>query len=142
MRVRSVGVMLLTVGLIAACGGSGGGGGSANNGGNGGSASTSTPGGSSSAGAIKVTMSEFKYDPATIDAKAGNVVINLVNSGTTTHDMVVDDPSGKQVAKSELVSAGASSTFNVGNLTAGSYTVFCDLPGHRQAGMQGTLQVS
>ena len=94
------------------------------------------------AGSIKVTMTEFKFDPSTIDAKAGKVTLYLVNSGSTAHDLVVKDSSGSVVAKSDLVKAGDSATFAVPNLAAGSYTIVCDVPGHTDAGMKGTLSVS
>jgi uncharacterized cupredoxin-like copper-binding protein len=35
---------------------------------------------------------------------------------------------------------GASNTLSL-NLKPGTYTFFCSVPGHRQAGMQGTLVV-
>jgi uncharacterized cupredoxin-like copper-binding protein len=108
---------------LAACGGGGGGGGQP-------------------AGSIKVSMTEFKFTPSSLQAKSGKVVFFLDNSGSTTHDMVIDDSSGKQLTKSDLVQAGNQATFTVDKLPAGSFTFFCDLPGHQAAGMQGTLTVS
>ena len=56
---------------------------------------------------------------------------------------VVEGPDlGKRVAASELVQGGASSTFSVADLRAGSYRFICDQPGHEQAGMKGTLTVT
>ena len=99
-------------------------------------------GASQPAGSIKVTMTEFKFDPSSIDAKAGNTVFFLVNAGTTSHDMSIRDTSGKTVAQSELVSAGDSFVFTVSNLAAGTYDFICTQPGHADAGMKGTLTVS
>ena len=87
-------------------------------------------------------MTEFKFDPATLSAKSGKVTFFLVNGGSTSHDMVITDASGKQVAKSDLVSPGDSTVFSVDSLAAGTYTVACDLPGHKESGMTATLQVS
>jgi len=87
-------------------------------------------------------MTEFKFDPSSIDAKSGNVVFFLVNGGTTSHDMAIRDSSGKTVAQSELVSAGDSFVFTVNNLAAGTYNFLCTQPGHADAGMKGTLTVS
>lgn len=87
-------------------------------------------------------MTEFKFDPSSLSAKSGKVTFFLVNSGSTSHDMVIADGSGNQVAKSDLVSPGDSSVFTVDNLAAGTYSVFCDLPGHKESGMTATLQVS
>jgi plastocyanin len=107
---------------VASCGGSGGG-----------SSGAAPP------GSTKVTMSEFKFDPSSIDVKAGKVTFFLVNSGSQAHDMVVSDSGGKVLAKSDIVQGGNSSDLTVDDLPAGTYTIYCDLPGHRAAGMQGTL---
>jgi plastocyanin len=123
--MRALVVGLATIALLAGCGGGGGGGG------------TAQP-----AGSIKVTMTEFKFDPSTIPAPAGTVVLYLVNAGTTSHDMVIRDSSGKRLAASELVSAGDSFVFTVSNLAAGTYTIFCDQPGHEASGMKGTLTIT
>jgi plastocyanin len=122
--MRAVAVALATVALLAGCGGGGGGG-------------TAQP-----AGSIKITMTEFKFDPSTIPAPAGKVVFFLVNAGTTSHDMVIRDSTGKRLAASELVSAGDSFVFTVSTLTAGTYTIFCDQPGHEASGMKGTLTIT
>ncbi|HYT11849.1 MAG TPA: cupredoxin domain-containing protein [Candidatus Nitrosopolaris sp.] len=121
--MRALAVGLATIALLAGCGGGGGG--------------PSQP-----AGSTKVTMTEYKFDPSTMSAPAGKVVFYLVNAGTTSHDMVIRDSSGKRMAASELVSAGDSFVFTVDNLAAGSYTIFCDQPGHEASGMKGTLTVT
>jgi len=94
------------------------------------------------AGSIKVTMTEFKFDPSSIDAKAGNVVFFLVNGGTVSHDMAIRDSTGKTIAQSELVSAGDEFVFTVDNVAAGTYDFLCTQSGHADAGMKGTLTVS
>jgi len=113
-------LLVLTLAMGSACGGSSG----------------------PPAGSIKVTMTEFKFSPSDISAPTGKVVFFLVNAGQASHNMVVLDSSGKQVAKSELVQAGNDSVFTIDNLTAGTYTFVCDVPGHREAGMVGTLTVT
>jgi plastocyanin len=123
MRSTATALALLAVVLLAACGGS----------------SPSQPSGS-----IKVTMTEFKFDPSTISAPSGKVVFFLVNGGTTSHDMIIRDSAGNRVsgAASELVSAGDSFVFTVSNLPAGTYSYFCDQPSHESLGMKGTLTVT
>jgi len=92
-------------------------------------------------GSIKVTMTEFAFDPATISAPSGKVVFYLVNAGSVGHDMVIRDSSKKKIAGSELVSAGDRFIFTIDNLPAGSYTIVCDQPGHEGSGMKGDLTV-
>lgn len=123
--MRTLAVAVIALATLAACGGGGGGGGS-----------------TQPAGSIKVTMTEFKFDPAAISASSGNVVFYVVNAGSVAHDLVIRDASGKRVAASELVSAGDSKVFTVSNITAGKYTTFCDQQGHEASGMVGTLTVT
>jgi uncharacterized cupredoxin-like copper-binding protein len=59
----------------------------------------------------------------------------MANKSGTPHDIVID---GK--GKGEVVKDGGVSQFQA-NFTAGSYTFYCSVPGHRQAGMQGKLTV-
>jgi uncharacterized cupredoxin-like copper-binding protein len=98
--------------------------------------------GNQPAGSTKVTMTEFKFDPATITVTHGKVVFFLVNAGSTSHDMVIRDGSNNNVAASELVQAGDSAEFDVDNLAAGDYTFYCDQPGHEASGMHGKLTVT
>ena len=112
-------VGILAIGFLVACGGSG-----------------------QPAGSISVTMTEYKFDPSTINAKAGSVEFWLINSGTTAHDMLITDSSGNVVGRSELVTAGDTFDFKVSNLSAGTYQFYCDVPGHKESGMVGTLTVT
>jgi len=122
LPLRNLALVLVAVAIMASCGGGGGGG--------------------QPAGSIKVTMTEFKFDPSTVSAPSGKVVFYLVNAGTVSHDMVIRDASGNRMAASELVSAGDSFVFTVSSLAAGTYTFFCDQPGHEASGMKGTLTAS
>ena len=119
MRVLAV-ALGASVALVvaAACGGTG----------------VAQPGGS-----IKVSMSDYRFNPSDISTPSGKVVFYLVNGGTVSHDLVIRDGSGKRVAASDLVSAGDSFFFTVSNPPAGSYTIFCDQQGHEALGMKGTL---
>ena len=119
--MRAIAISLVAAALIAGCGGT----------------SASQP-----AGSIKVTMTEYKFDPGALNATSGKVVFFLVNAGQQSHDLVIKDTSGNRVAHSDLVSAGDSFVFTVDNISAGTYTIICDQPGHEAAGMKGTLTVS
>jgi plastocyanin len=95
------------------------------------------------AGSIKVVMTEYKFDPSTINVPAGKVVFYLVNAGNgISHDMIIRDSTGKRIAGSDLVSAGDTFVFQVDSIGAGTYTYFCDQPGHEASGMHGILTVT
>jgi uncharacterized cupredoxin-like copper-binding protein len=124
------GLLFAVAGLmlsLAACGGGGGGG-----------ASGGVP-----AGSTKVTMTDYKFNPADIQVKSGKASFFLVNSGSVSHDMVVMSSDGsKTLGRSELVQPGNSGVLTIDNLPAGSYSVICDQPGHAGLGMKGTLTAS
>ena len=122
-KTAALGVIAGLMLSVAACGGGG-------------------SGNAQPAGSIKVTMTEFKFDPSTVSATHGKVVFFLVNGGSVAHDMIIRDSSGNRLAGSELVSAGDSFVFTVDNIAAGTYTYFCDQPGHEASGMKGTLTVT
>ena len=79
------------------------------------------------------------YTSSSATAKAGKVTIDFTNPQPLTHDVAIEDSSGKTVGKTELIAEGSDST--VVDLKPGEYTFFCTVPGHREAGMEGTLTV-
>jgi mono/diheme cytochrome c family protein len=66
---------------------------------------------------------------------AGQISVEMPNKSGTPHDIVID---GK--GKGQVVSNGGTSKFSA-NFSAGNYTYYCSVDGHRQAGMQGTLTI-
>ncbi len=79
------------------------------------------------------------YDTDTLTAKAGTVNIDFTNDAAIAHDVVIDDPSGKEVARGDVIT-GSSENVSF-DAKPGKYTYYCSLPGHRAAGMEGTLTV-
>jgi nitrite reductase (NO-forming) len=80
-----------------------------------------------------------KVNP-TLTVHEGEVVqINLINGEGAEHDVVVD----QYAARSDRVlGKGASSTLSFTADRPGDFTYFCSVPGHREAGMQGRLEVA
>lgn len=93
-------------------------------------------------GSTRVTLNEYAFNPNMLEHKAGTVTFFLVNSGSTDHDMVIQDSSGKQIAKSSTVSAGQSVVFDAPNLKQGTYQFFCSIDDHKGLGMTGTLNIT
>ncbi|HEX6782383.1 MAG TPA: plastocyanin/azurin family copper-binding protein [Solirubrobacterales bacterium] len=79
----------------------------------------------------------FTTDEAT--AKAGKVTVNFTNSSPVPHDVRIESSDGEEVGGTEVISEGNESA--AVELKPGEYTYFCSVPGHRQAGMEGTLTV-
>jgi plastocyanin len=99
-------------------------------------------GGSGGSQALKVEADpngQLAYTQKTLSAKAGNVTVDFSNPQALSHDVTIEDSSGKTVGKTELVAEGSTST--AVNLKPGTYHYFCTVPGHREAGMEGTLTV-
>jgi plastocyanin len=81
---------------------------------------------------------EYTTDSAT--AKAGKVSVEFTNPQALSHDVAIESADGEEVGKTELVSDGKA-VATIGDLEAGEYTFYCTVPGHREAGMEGTLTV-
>jgi plastocyanin len=114
-------VVALAALALAACGGgaaSSGGGGTALN--------------------VTVTATEFKYDPAVINATAGQTInLTLKNTGSVQHTFVLANANVKLTIDP---GKSATQTFNA-PAAAGTYTFECDIAGHKEAGMVGQLIV-
>jgi uncharacterized cupredoxin-like copper-binding protein len=106
---------------------------------------TPTPPSSPAAGAtstLKLAASpgaQLSFDTKQLSAKAGKVTIALTNASPLEHNVTI--------ARGTTV-LGATPTFIGGSkavaltLKPGTYTFYCSVPGHRQAGMEGTLSVA
>lgn len=91
-------------------------------------------------GQLTLSESEFKISPASpAVAHTGTVTVTVKNTGSVTHALTVQTPSGP--VSTGNIAPGASATLKVDATKAGKYTFFCPIPGHRQAGMQGVLVV-
>jgi plastocyanin len=82
---------------------------------------------------------ELAYTTTTATAKAGKVTVDFKNPQALTHDVAIENSSGEEVGATELIASGSDST--TVNLKPGTYHFFCTVPGHREAGMEGTLTV-
>ena len=111
--------------------------------------------GSQAPSGVRVAASEFRFEPASLALKA-NVATTLTfkNAGQTLHDLtIVSGPgiptpdahaSGDHIADKQpyhvAAEAGKEATLTL-NLPAGSYTFICSVQGHKELGMQGTINV-
>lgn len=82
---------------------------------------------------------DLAYTTTSASTKAGKVTIDFNNPQALTHDVAIEDSSGGEVGATELIASGEDST--TVDLKPGTYTFYCSVPGHREAGMEGTLTV-
>jgi plastocyanin len=86
---------------------------------------------------IAVSAKNYSFTPDTITAKPGIATIKLT-AEAGIHDFVFDGAySGFRL---EADGGGGSQSKKI-DLKPGKYTFYCSVPGHRQAGMVGTLTV-
>ena len=85
---------------------------------------------------IEVTGEDFAFEPDQITVEAGEDVAIALTSVDIVHDFTIDD-------LDVHIDANRGDTVE-GGLTVdepGTYTFYCSVPGHRSAGMEGTLTV-
>ena len=150
-KLASAPALLIAATLaLSACGGggsssspatSGGGGGGGGGGGASKAAGGGGGGGASSTVKISASPSQLAYQEKSATTKAGNVTVAFDNPDSAIgHDVCIEDSSGKTLGCTSIIT-GSSTSKSVGNLTAGTYTFYCSVDSHRQAGMEGTLKV-
>jgi plastocyanin len=83
----------------------------------------------------------LKFTKSSLSAKAGKVSITFTNASPVPHNLTIQQgTSGPTVGATPTFQGGGKTV--TATLKPGTYTFFCSVPGHRAAGMQGTLTVS
>jgi uncharacterized cupredoxin-like copper-binding protein len=132
--------VVATVGL-AACGGGDGGDGDGGDTQQGTAQGTAVAAGAGTTDRLSAAPDgSFAFDTKALSAKAGRVTLRMANPSSSgqPHGIAIDG-SGVD-ADGKVVDPGSTSTVTA-TLKPGKYTFYCPVPGHRQAGMQGTLTV-
>jgi plastocyanin len=91
---------------------------------------------------IKVTADPggaLAYEQKSLSANAGQATIEFDNPSSTDHDVTIEDDGGTEVAATDIITDDTATA--TADLEAGSYTFFCSVDGHREAGMEGPLTV-
>ena len=81
---------------------------------------------------------QLKFLASSATATPGKVTIRMQNMSSTPHDIAITGAGVSQIG--QIVSNGGVSTVSA-SLKPGKYTFYCSVPGHRAAGMVGTLTV-
>jgi plastocyanin len=94
--------------------------------------------GSTEALNITIQAEDIKFDTTTITARVGQTVnVTYQNVGALEHNFLIDE-----FGVEEKVQPGQTITFSFTPTSAGTYQYYCNVPGHIEAGMVGTLTVN
>ena len=81
---------------------------------------------------------QIAYDKSSLQSRPGEVTIDFDNPAQVGHDVAIEQGS-RQIAKTDVITDSETSVST--QLAPGRYVFYCTVPGHREAGMQGTLTV-
>ena len=96
-------------------------------------------------GAIDLTVKaldpggKYAYDLKEYTAKAGTVDVALINEGKENHNLLIQ---GVDKGKFKMTVAPGETKTGAVELAARTYTIYCDIAGHRDSGMEAKLVVS
>lgn len=85
-----------------------------------------------------VAMSERKFSPRNVTAASGSVLA-IHNAGKVGHDFKLRRD-GQEVGGTPILNPGMTLSLEV-RYPPGRYEMYCSVPGHEEAGMQGTFTV-
>jgi uncharacterized cupredoxin-like copper-binding protein len=90
---------------------------------------------------IAVSETEFKINlPPKETLTPGKVVFDVKNDGKLPHDLAIQGPGVSGNFKTPLLQPGESAKLTV-TLGSGTFTLYCTVPGHREAGMVAKISV-
>ena len=94
-------------------------------------------GGGEGGGGAEFVAVDIAFESAPESVPAGDLEVTLKNDGAAQHDVTFEEPGDVTVASAN----GGETASGTITLEAGTVTYYCSIPGHRDAGMEGTLTV-
>lgn len=82
-----------------------------------------------------IELAEFSI-VGDLQLPSGDIRLDVVNVGAAEHNLVLDNG-----IRTTNLASGEGEALELGQLEPGEYAVFCDIPGHRDSGMEATLTV-
>lgn len=86
---------------------------------------------------VALVAEALAFDPDTLTVDAGGDIAVTLRSGDIAHDLTLDETDFHL-----HVEGGDTGTARLRIDTPGTYTAYCSIPGHREAGMELTIQVT
>jgi plastocyanin len=87
---------------------------------------------------LSASPTDLAFDKTSLHSQPGKVTIDFDNPAALEHNVAIEQD-GKEIATSETIAEAKTSVS--ADLAPGSYTFLCTVPGHAEAGMEGTLVV-
>jgi plastocyanin len=91
--------------------------------------------------ALTVEAHDIDFDRDAYAVASGPVEIDYRQEGSLPHSLVIERAGGGAVDGFKLEVGDADSDRATAQLPPGDYVLYCDVPGHRDAGMEADLQV-
>ncbi|MET0729524.1 MAG: multicopper oxidase domain-containing protein [Acidimicrobiales bacterium] len=82
-----------------------------------------------------VSLTEFAVTPVTVGAGGS---LHVMDDGAIAHNLVIEDTD----LRTPDLNAGDDAVLELADLEPGTYTMFCQVSGHREAGMEAELTVT
>lgn len=86
---------------------------------------------------VDIVAEALAFDPDTLTVEAGQDLAVALRSGDIAHDLTLDETGFHLHAD-----GGDTDTAVLRIDTPGTYTAYCSIPGHREAGMEVTIEVN
>jgi plastocyanin len=109
-------------------------------GGSGGSSSSAPAASGGSGTKVTATETEFHIALSTSTFSPGQYTFTAVDKGKLQHDLVINGPGVSDEKTQGLLAPGQSGSVTV-TLKAGTYDIFCGVPGHKAQGMDVHITV-
>jgi FtsP/CotA-like multicopper oxidase with cupredoxin domain len=84
---------------------------------------------------LSVSLRDLAIEPETLETPSGPITVEVTNDGQAVHNFAIGEHA------TPMLDPGEAATLRVPSLEPGTYEFFCQVPGHADAGMRGTLTV-
>jgi FtsP/CotA-like multicopper oxidase with cupredoxin domain len=84
---------------------------------------------------LHVTLKDLAMEPPSLQAQPGPITIEVTNEGQAGHNFSLEGQA------TPMLQPGESATLEVPSLAPGTYEFICEVAGHADGGMRGTLTV-
>ena len=86
---------------------------------------------------VHVSLTEFALTPSSLTVPAGGS-LHVTNDGTAAHNLAVVDTD----LKTPDIAGGEAAELDLSSLEPGTYEILCQIPGHADSGMTGSLTIT